>query len=60
MLQIEPEKRITIQEIKKHAYFAGIDFDQVSEEGFSYAKDLIEQKLNEIKQEKKLAKEISA
>lgn len=57
MLQTEPEKRITIKEIKSHPYFAGYDFEKVSSEEFNEAKGLIQKKLEEIKKEKAEKKE---
>ena len=55
MLQINPNDRITIKEIKQHPYFAGFDFEKVSSENFCEAKQLVTDKLEEIKKEKQQA-----
>ena len=55
MLQLKPTDRISITEIKQHPYFKDIDFAKVSEEGFDGAQELVKQKLDEIKEEKRFA-----
>ena len=42
MLQTKPEDRITVNDIKSHRYFDGIDFNNVSMEGYTGAKVIIE------------------
>lgn len=52
MLELNPYERINIKEVKKHPYFIGINFEEVSQPDYKQAKLLINESLEKIKKEK--------